>query len=193
MPVLASGAIITIAGTALGLKKLDQKEIPKVAILASVFYVASLIHVPSGLTSVHLLLNGLLGVILGWAAFPAILIALLMQWTMFNFGGITVLGVNTTIMALPAVISYYIFGNIIKKYPKYTFITSFMCGSVTIAFTAILLFTALTCSGEEFFIPACIALLTHLPIMVIEGFITAFCVLFLKKVKPEIFRIYEKK
>ena len=67
--VLATGYALTAAGTALGLKKLDSDRLMTVAILAAVFFVGSLIHVPIGLTSAHLILNGLLGVLLGWAAF----------------------------------------------------------------------------------------------------------------------------
>ena len=77
--VLATGYALTAAGTALGLKKLDYDRLMTVAILAATFFVGSLIHVPIGITSAHLILNGLLGVILGWAAFPAILAALALQ------------------------------------------------------------------------------------------------------------------
>jgi cobalt/nickel transport system permease protein len=80
---------------------MEHKEVPKVAILSSVFFVASLIHVPLGPSSVHLILNGIMGVLLGWTAFPAILVALALQGVLFQFGGITTLGVNTLNMALP--------------------------------------------------------------------------------------------
>jgi cobalt/nickel transport system permease protein len=39
--------------------------------------VASLIHVPIGPSNAHLILNGLVGLLLGWGAFPAILVALI--------------------------------------------------------------------------------------------------------------------
>ena len=78
-PVLISGGALTVVGTAIGLKRLDYDRIMGVAIMAATFFVAALIHVPLGPGSVHLVLNGLLGVVLGWACFPAILIALLLQ------------------------------------------------------------------------------------------------------------------
>ena len=53
-------------------------------------------------SSAHLILNGLLGVVLGWAAFPVIFVALLLQAVLFQFGGFTVLGVNTATMGLGA-------------------------------------------------------------------------------------------
>ena len=60
-PVLATGAALTAAGCGIGLKKLDYDRVPQVAILTSAFFVASLIHVPIGPSSVHLVLNGLMG------------------------------------------------------------------------------------------------------------------------------------
>jgi cobalt/nickel transport system permease protein len=47
---------------------------------------------------------GIVGLRLGWGAFPAILVALTLQTVFFRFGGITTLGVNTVSMAMPAVI-----------------------------------------------------------------------------------------
>ena len=69
--VLCAGAALAAAGTALGLRKMDYQRVPQVAMLSSAFFVASFIHVPVGPTNVHLVLNGLAGLILGWAAFPA--------------------------------------------------------------------------------------------------------------------------
>ena len=107
--VLATGYALTAAGTALGLKKLDYDRLMTVAILAAAFFVGSLIHVPIGLTSAHLILNGLLGVLLGWAAFPAILVALGLQALLFQFGGLIVLGVNTFTMAFSGVMAGYVY------------------------------------------------------------------------------------
>jgi ABC-type Co2+ transport system permease subunit len=46
--VLIGGAAFAAAGVAIGLKNLEQKEIPTVGILSAAFFVASLIHVPAG-------------------------------------------------------------------------------------------------------------------------------------------------
>ena len=70
---------------------------------------AGTIHVPVGIGSVHLILNGMAGLFLGWAVFPAFLIALLLQVIFFSFGGFAVLGVNLCVMATPAVIVHYLF------------------------------------------------------------------------------------
>ena len=66
--VLGAGAVLAAAGIVIGLRKLDYDRLMTVAILAAAFFVGSLIHVPIGPSSVHLILNGLLGMLLGWAA-----------------------------------------------------------------------------------------------------------------------------
>lgn len=81
---------------------LTEAEVVHLAVFTAAFYVASLIHVRLGPTSVHLLLNGLLGVVLGWRAALAIPVGLLLQAALFGHGGFTTLGVNTVIMVLPA-------------------------------------------------------------------------------------------
>lgn len=188
--VLMTGAVLTAGGVALGLKKMDYKKIPEVAVLSSAFFVASLIHVPLGPLSVHLVLNGLVGVLLGWMAFPSILVALTLQALLFQFGGFTVLGVNTFNMSFPAMLSYYLFNYLIRR--KNHFIASvagFMAGMLGVGGGALLVAISLVSTGEEFRNVAKLAFLSHLPVMLIEGIITAFCIIFLKKVKPEILEV----
>ena len=107
--VLGGGAVLALAGTAQGLRRLEYDRLVTVGILSAAFFVASLIHVPVGLASAHLVLNGLVGVLLGWAAFPSILVALLLQVRLFQFVGITVLGVNTFTLGFAAVASWDVF------------------------------------------------------------------------------------
>ncbi len=184
-PVLLSGGVLTFAGTAIGLKKLDYDRIMTVAILASTFFVASLIHVPLGPGSVHLILNGLLGVLLGWASFPAILTALLLQAVFFQFGGIVVLGVNTFNMAAPAVICYYLVRPFLKE-KKYRAVAGFAAGALSVFMAGIFMALSLALSDSGFFSTAKMVVVAHVPVMIIEGFITMFTVTFLARVKPEI-------
>jgi cobalt/nickel transport system permease protein len=186
--VLMAGAALTAAGVAIGLKKTDPEDIPKVGILSAAFFVASLVHVPIGPASVHLVLNGLLGLILGWKAFPAILVGLALQALLFQFGGITSLGVNTLNMALPAVICYYLFGWGVRgsaKMPVVT-VTAFVCGSFAILISGVMVGFSLYFTGEAFLPAAKLVILAHLPVMLIEGVLTAACAVFIRKVKPEL-------
>ena len=126
--VLISGGMLAAVGTAVGLKKLEYDRIAHVSMLSASFFIASLIHVPVGPSNVHLILNGILGLMLGWAALPAILIALLLQAVLFQFGGITSLGVNTMIMAMPSVLCFYFFKSLILKKPAIAIAGAFACG-----------------------------------------------------------------
>jgi len=186
--VLIAGAALTTAGVAVGLKNLDHEEIPSIGILSAAFFVASLVHVPIGPSSAHLILNGLLGLILGWKAFPAILIGLVLQALLFQFGGITTLGVNTLNMALPAVMCYYLFGwgmRLGTKQALFT-VTAFACGACSILISGVLLGVCLYLTGEAFLPAAKLVVAAHAPVMLIEGLLTAACALFLRRVKPEL-------
>ena len=183
-PVLISGGALAAAGTAIGLKKLDYDRIAQAGILSAAFFVASLIHVPIGPSNAHLILNGLVGLLLGWAAFPAILVALVLQAMLFQFGGITGLGVNTIIMALPAVLCYIVCSPFLHKKSALALSAAFACGFLSVFFSAIILGLALVFTEENFFEVSAIVIAAHIPVMIIEGIVTAMCVAFLKKVQP---------
>ncbi|MGB8991186.1 MAG: cobalt transporter CbiM [Desulfobaccales bacterium] len=183
--VLAGGAALTVVGTAIGLKKIDYEAIPRVAILSAAFFVASLIHVPVGPVGVHLVLNGLMGLLLGWMAVPAILIALFLQALLFQFGGLTVLGVNTVTMAAPAVICFYAYRGLLRRPGTAAATGAFACGVTGILLSGLLVAAALITTGQAFFQVAELVLLAHIPIMIIEGIMTLFIFLFLTKVRPE--------
>jgi len=184
-PVLVSGMVLTAAGTAIGLKKLDYDRIARAGMLSAAFFVASLIHVPVGPSNVHLILNGIVGLLLGWAAFPAILVALILQAVLFQFGGITTLGVNTVIMALPAVLCYMAFSPLIQKRKPVAMIAAFACGFLSVFLGAVLVGLGLIFTAENLFKVSAIVVGAYLPVMIIEGLVTALCVAFLKKVQPE--------
>ena len=183
-PVLISGAALAAAGTAIGLKNLDYDRIARAGMLSAAFFVAALIHVPVGPANAHLILNGLVGLLLGWAAFPAILVALVLQAILFQFGGITALGVNTMIMALPAVLCYIVCSPFLHKKSALALPAAFACGFLSVLLSALVLGLALVFTEENFFEVSAIVIVAHIPVMIIEGIVTALCVAFLKKVQP---------
>lgn len=185
-PVLLTGWGLTIAATAVGLKRLDHENIMTVAILAAAFFVASLINVPLGPSSAHLVLNGLLGLVLGWACFPALLCGLLLQSVFFQFGGLSALGVNTFNMAFPALLCGLALRPLLARGPKVRAWAGFMAGFAAIFLSALLTALSLAFTDEGFLAAAKILLLAHVPVMFIEGLITLFAVGFLAKVQPEI-------
>lgn len=188
IPVLAAGVAVTAAGCAFGLKRLEAERIPQVGVLSSVFFVASLVHFPVGPSSVHLILNGLTGVALGWAAFPAILVALLLQAVLFGFGGLVVLGVNVMNMAVPAVLCGLLFDLVRRRAgaaSRWTVAAAAASGMLGVLLTALAVALVLGLSGREFLPAAKLVVITHIPVMVIEGFFTAAAVGLLLRVKPE--------
>jgi len=186
-PVLVTGAVLAAAGVSVGLRKMDYEKIPQVAVLSSAFFVASLIHVPIGPSSVHLIINGINGLLLGWLCFPSILVALALQAILFQFGGITVLGINTINMALPGVICYYLFSRLVNRQKRLISLAAgFSCGFLAVFLSGILVALSLLFTEKSFMSVARLILLAHLPVMIIEGIITLFCVAFLARVKPEL-------
>jgi cobalt/nickel transport system permease protein len=181
--VLAGGGAMALAGTTVGTLKMDQEKIARTGILSAAFFVASLIHIPIGPSSMHLILNGLVGIILGWSAFPAILIALLLQAILFQYGGLTTLGVNTVIMAAPAVVCFYFF-RLFAPWPFLQFAAAFMSGVLAILLCAVLAAAALYLSEKNFLELSLMIMAAHVPVMIVEGLISGFAVVFLRKVKP---------
>ena len=185
-PVLISSGGLAAAATAVGLKKIDTEHMVHTAILASSFFVASLVHVNIGPVSVHLILNGLVGILLGLAAFPAILVALVLQAVLFQYGGLTALGINLLIMALPGVMVHYLFSPFLKQDSKWQFWAGLGAGMLSIFLSGVLMAAALWFTDEGFW-ATCVGVVTaHIPVMIIEGIITGFCISFLAKVYPEI-------
>jgi len=187
-PVVIGGAVAAAGGIAMGLKSLDIDRIPTAGVLSASFFVASLIHVPIGPSSVHLILNGLAGLLLGWAAFPALFVGLLLQAVFFGFGGLTVLGVNTFNIAMPAVLAWIIFGRLIGRgSPVQGAIWGGLGGAFAIAATTLFVAVSLALTGDEFLPAAKLVFFAHIPVMVIEAVLTGFAVLLARKVKPELF------
>lgn len=191
-PVLAAGAVLAAIGVGIGLKKMDYDNLPQVGVLSAAFFIASYIHLPIGFSSVHLILNGLIGLALGWAAFPALLVALLLQAVFFGFGGFVVLGVNVVNIALPGLLMYYLCRRgIASASPKGAAIWGAIAGGGAILLTTLMVAGSLALSGEAFILAAKATLFAHIPVMIVEGFVTAAAVMLIRKVKPEFLNIAE--
>lgn len=186
--VLATGGLLTLGGVALGLKQLPTDKLPQTALLSAVFFVASLIHIPFGVTSVHFIGNGLMGLALGWSVFPALCIALFLQALFFGFGGVLVLGINTLNVALPAVVVFYLLRTFLKPdAAKYSFGLGALAGGLAIALSASMVALSLALSGEAFVEGAKLSLISHVPLILVEGLLTGSAVHLLIKVKPDFF------
>ena len=187
LPVLVGGGVIAVGAVALGLKKIGDEDIPRTAILASGFFALSLFALPVGPSSIHLLLGGLMGIVLGPAIFPAVCVALLLQAVMFGFGGLTTLGVNIVNIALPgAVIGALVAPMVQRATPARAALIAGLASALCVALTGLMVAASLALSSTDYILSARVMIATYLPLMIVEGFVGGFCISFVKRVKPEL-------
>ncbi|MFC2552995.1 MAG: cobalt transporter CbiM, partial [Rodentibacter sp.] len=158
------------------------------ALFAAAFFVAGTIHVPVGIGSVHLILNGMAGLFLGWTVFPAFLIALLLQVLFFSFGGFAVLGVNLCIMAIPAVIAHYLWRARLRPQMslKDRLFVGIGAGVVGVGGAAALASLELMLDGGKSYTDLVWLLLaSHLPVFVLDSVISVGVISLLCKMYPD--------
>lgn len=187
-PVLTAGFAGTAVIAATTLRGMDTKEIPKLSVITSVFFVSSLIHIPFGFTSVHLIQNGLAGVVLGRRAFPAIMLGIILQAILFGHGGVTVLGVNCLMLGGGGLLSYFIWQlrHHFTPIPRREVVFGVLSGATGVISSGFILALALVTTGEEFLATAGYALLAHVPVMIVEAIVVGACAGFLMRVKPDV-------
>ncbi len=188
-PILITGAVATAGLLAVAIRRLDYDRIPQAAVLSAAFFVASLLSVPVGPSSVHLILNGLMGLILGWAAVPAIFVALIMQAVFFGYGGLLVLGVNTLNIALPALLCAALIGPALRRSQgKTALFWGALSGALGVLLTAVLVSLSLGLSSTDFLPAARLVLATYAPLIIAEAAVTGFALGFILRVAPELIR-----
>src|SRR3989304_249747 len=186
-PVLAAGFGGTAILAAATMRKMDHEEIPKVSVMSALFFVVNLIHIPIGPTRIPFIMKGLVGVIVGRGAFPAIMLGVILLAFFFGFGGVTVIGVNCVMLGGGALIAYFIW-QLRHRFPvsdKLEVFFGAVAGAVGVAFSGVILALALFTSGDEFWATAGYALAAHVPALIIEAIVVGACVTFLKKARPD--------
>lgn len=188
-PIWLAAGFAALALTLLfALWKLDERDIPRAGVLTAAFFVASQVHWPFGLFSVHLLLNGLVGVILRRRTAVAIAVGLTMQALLFGHGGRTAIGVNFCVLAIPAYICGALFdGFVSSRRPRLPgFGIGLALGAGCAAFTVALHVATLYLGGQgDWTVLAGVSLVAHLPVIALEGLGVGFAVRVLAKGKPE--------
>ena len=167
--------------------RLTEEWIPRVGVLTAAFFIGSTIHIPLlGLpTSVHLILNGLVGVILGRRAPLAITVGLYLQYLLNNHGGLSTLGLNACIIGLPAVLAGQVFP-VLRSIGVPPFATGCLLGGGAAGAAVGLNFLVLLLGGEDDWETlARLVLLIHIPVVILEGLMLGVVVRYLEKVKPE--------
>ncbi|UCF33050.1 MAG: cobalt transporter CbiM [Phycisphaerales bacterium] len=191
--VCAGGYLVGGLATMVSLRRVTDREVPRLALMTSAFFAASLLHVNVGVTSVHLLLTGLVGVVAGPGAMVPIVVGLILQALLFGHGGVTTIGVNAIVLGFPALMAGWMVRTWGVKEDGRRLVASTRSAAVGFAagFSAIilslLLFLAVGLTADPAFFTAIgVFVLGHLPLAVVEGLVTAAAVGFLAKVKPEV-------
>ena len=188
-PILLAGAVLAVAGIAVGLRRLESERLPLTALFAAAFFVAGTIHVPVGIGSVHLILNGMAGLFLGWAVFPAFLIALFLQVIFFSFGGFAALGVNLCVMAISAVIAYYLFRSRLQPHMalKDRLLVGIGAGVIGVGGADVLAsFVLMLDGGKSYLNLVWLLLVSHIPVFVLDSIISVGVITLLGKMYPEV-------
>ncbi len=185
-PVLTAGFGVAAVLAAATMRNVDLEEIPKISVVTAIFFVANFIHIPLVVASIHLILNGLAGVILGRRAFMAIMLGVVLQ-SFFGFGGVSVIGVNSVMLGGGALLAYGIWQcRHLVSFPGREVIFGALAGGGGIFFSGCILALALVTTGEAFLVTAQLVLGYHVVLMVLEGIVTGACVGFLMKTKPDL-------
>ena len=187
LPVTVAGGVLAAAALAATARRLNEDELPRVAVMAAVFFVASLVSVPMGPTSIHLILSGLMGVIIGWATVPAVFVGLVLQAAAFGFGGFAALGVNTVNIAMPGAVLAALAAPLLRQgTPFRAGLVAAAVGALSVAATGLLVMAALWASDQAYALSARVMLLAYAPLALAEAVLSGVAVAFLARVKPEL-------
>jgi len=184
--MLVAGFLITLILLILSMRRIQIEEIPKISLITAALFVASLVHFPIGPTSVHLIMNGLAGILLGRRAFIGVFVALTLQAVFFQHGGLSVLGVNAFNIGVPALLAWQIF----KKRrglesPRLEVVFGALAGGLAVLASVLLVSLELLALGEAFNEISLLVIGAHLPVLIIEALVVGAAAGFLLKVKPE--------
>ena len=168
-----------------------RAEVPRAAMLTTVFFAATTLAIPVPPTTVHLMLAGLMGVLLGWFALLAIPVALFLQAVLFGHGGLTTLGLNGLVFGLPALLSMAIWRGLGARWPG---LAALAAGGGAVVL-AIVLFAGTVLAGLPAMVdPGAeraalgIFVLAHLPLVLAEALMVLAVVRVLRRIEPGLLR-----
>jgi len=184
--MLAAGFLFTLILLVFSMRNIRIEEIPKVSLITAALFVASLVHFPIGPTSVHLIMNGLAGILLGRRAFIGVFVALTLQAVFFQHGGLSVLGVNAFNIGVPALLAWQLFEKRRGlESPHLEAVFGALAGGLAVLASVLLVSLELLALGEAFNEISLLVIGAHLPVMIIEALVVGAAAGFLLKVKPE--------
>ena len=186
LAMLAAGFLFTLILLVFSMRNIRIEEIPKVSLITAALFVASLVHFPIGPTSVHLIMNGLAGILLGRRAFIGVFVALTLQTVFFQHGGLSVLGVNAFNIGVPALLAWQLFEKRRGlESPHLEAVFGALAGGLAVLTSVLLVSLELLALGEAFNEISLLVIGAHLPVIIIEALVVGAAAGFLLKVKPE--------
>ena len=163
-----------------------SKRLPNAVALTAVFIVATWIRHPMPPGSIHFVLGGFMGVLLGWLAFPSILAGLLVQAAAAGHGGLAALGVNAVITGLPAMLAAWLFSTSRDMDSTSTGVLAFVAGSGSVLLSTLMMYlvlssAAVTLPAQTEYQGLRTLALAYIPIALFEGVLTAVTVTLMRK------------
>jgi len=190
---LAAGFVVLAMLLVAGLWQMREDEVARTGVMTAVLFIATFIHPPIPGASVHLLLNGTAGILLGVRAGAAVPVALLLQALLLAHGGLTTLGVNSVTMGVPALAGAALFLTLKWLVGLQTRWRRWLVGGVvggsSVLLTLVLFYEVMrygTTGEQDLERLAQIAFVWHVPVLILETAITALLVDFLYKIRPEL-------
>lgn len=153
---------------------LADRDLPRLAVVSAAFFVGSLVHIPFGPTAVHLLLNGVAGMVLGRRAPLAISCGLFLQVLLLHHGGWLTLGLNGVVLSVPALLAGrladLVRGSAPGRVRGWLAVVGTLCALLTVLLNALVLGVG---GVADWSILVKLVILAHVPLMLIEGAIAA--------------------
>jgi cobalt/nickel transport system permease protein len=173
---------------ALSLWRVGEEQIPRIGLFTAAFFAASQFHIPAGVATVHLMLNGVVGVVLRRFAPVSIAVGLALQALLFGHGGWSALGVNTCVLTIPALLAGFGYP-LLRRCMRFSW-APLACGCA-IGLAACLLTVALNVAvlllggQENYDMPMKLLLVAYAFVVPVEAALTGIVVQYLERVKPE--------
>ncbi len=184
--MLAAGFLLALILLFFSMRGMLIEEIPKISLITAALFVASLVHFPVGPTSVHLVMNGLAGILLGRRAFIGVFVALTLQAVFFQHGGLSVLGVNAFNIGVPALLAWQMFERRRGlESPRLEVVFGALAGGLAVLASVLMVSLELMALGEAFNEISLLVIGAHLPVILIESLVVGGAAGFLIRVKPE--------
>jgi cobalt/nickel transport system permease protein len=183
-PVAVAGIAVAAGSVAYAVKatnkKMGEKQVPMMGILAAFIFVAQMLNFPIiGGTSGHLIGAALAAILLGpWAGILIMTCVLIVQSLIFQDGGLLALGANIVNMGvIPCFVGYYLYtgiNSLFRKRKLAIMVGAGLAGWLTVVASSIFCALELAVSGT---VPLNVALPAmagiHAVIGIGEGLITA--------------------